>query len=662
MGTIAVNNTAANRAIADTGQRAEEGRKRINAAFTAIGTAAGKIAKGIGIAGMALGGAWIAAVEGTREYRTQMGMLDAAFQTAGHSSEAAKKTYSDLNAVLGDSAQATEAAQHLAKLTDNEKELQTWTNIATGVFATFGEALPIEGLTEAANETAKTGELTGSLVDALNWAGIGEEEFQKKLDKCTNEQQRQKLIMDTLNGTYSKASEQYKKTNKDVLAANKAQEKLTDAMAELGRVGEPILTVIKEKVAEMATAAIPHLENFIQKVKDGAKWVKDNQDTIHTWVGVILGAGVAIGTFLLILNWGTIMTTAANAIKVVRTAILAMNAAMLANPIALIVAAIAGLVVGFIYLWNNVEGFRAFWMKTWEVIKQAASATWDAIVLVFKLAWTGIKAYWSFAIGFYKGIWTGITKIFSVVKSWFTARFRDAWNGVKNIWNSTTSFFRGIWSKITGVFGNVGGWFRSKFASAWTSIKGVFSGWGSFFGGLWTKIKDKFSGLGTSLGNAMSTSVKSALNKVLGKVETAINKGIGLINSAIDLVPGDFVGKVSKITLPRLYRGGVLEKGQMGLLEGSGAEAVVPLEHNRAWLSRVAEDLHQIQQERPENRVQNQDLTQVLDILSQIAQMLAKQQTLSVRLDSGVLVGALTPAIDARLSDRMYHARRGNTR
>ena len=100
----------------------------------------------------------------------------------------------------------------------------------------------------------------------------------------------------------------------------------------------------------------------------------------------------------------------------------------------------------------------------------------------------------------------------------------------------------------------------------------------------------------------------------------------------------------------------------MGLLEGSGAEAVVPLEHNRAWLSRVAEDLHQIQQERPENRVQGQDLTQIVDILTQIAQMLAKQSTLSVSLDSGVLVGALTPAIDARLSDRMYHARRGNTR
>lgn len=150
-----------------------------------------------------------------------MGKLDTAFVTNGHSSEAAKRTYSDLNSVLGDSGQAVEAANHLALLTNNEQDLQTWTDICTGVYATFGASLPIEGLTEAANETAKVGEVTGPLADALNWAGISEDSFNDKLAACSNEQERQKLIMETLNGTYSKASEQYKKTNKDVIAAEK---------------------------------------------------------------------------------------------------------------------------------------------------------------------------------------------------------------------------------------------------------------------------------------------------------------------------------------------------------------------------------------------------------------------------------------------------------
>ena len=371
LGTIAIDNSQANTAIDETTQKAVDSEKETSSAFQTIGGVAGKIAKGVLTAGAAIGGAWIAAIEGSREYRTEMGKLDTAFVANGHSSEAAKQTYSDLNAVLGDSGQAVEASQHLAKLTDNEKDLQTWTDICTGVYATFGASLPIEGLTEAANETAKTGVLTGSLVDSLTWAGIGEEEFQKKLDSCSTEQERQKLIMDTLNGTYSKASEQYKTTNKDVMEANKAQEKLTDAFAEFGRIGEPIMTAIKDKVAEMVSAAVPHLENFINKIKDAAKWVKDNKDTVDKWVAVIIGATTAIGIFLLILSWGKIMTAAANAVKVVRTAIIGMNAAMLANPIALVVALIAGLVAAFLYLWKNNEGFRKFWLDMWAKVKSA---------------------------------------------------------------------------------------------------------------------------------------------------------------------------------------------------------------------------------------------------------------------------------------------------
>ena len=663
LGKIAIDNDEAIKAIDDTSRQAKTASTETQGAFAKIGGAASKIATGIGIAGAALGGAWMAAIEGTREYRTHLAMLDTAFETSNHSTEAARQTFSDLNAVLGDSGQATEAAQHLAMLTKNEKELQTWTDICTGVYATFGEALPIEGLAEAANETAKTGELTGGLVDALNWAGHSEDEFQEKLDACTTEQQRQDLIMNTLNKTYKKASDQYKVTNKDVLAANKAQEKLTNAFAELGRIGEPILTAIKEKVAEFALAAIPHIENFIQKVKDISQWVKDNEDTIDTWVGVIIGAGTAIGTFLLILNWGSIMTAAANAVKVVRTAILAMNAAMLANPVGLVVATLAGLVAAFVYLWNNVDGFREFWINAWEIVKTAASTAWQSITKFFSDAWAAVKRIWATnaVIGFYKKAWTAIISVFLNAPKWFADKFRQAWNGIKNIWNGAKSFFSGIWRSVTGTFGNVGSWFRSKFSSAWTSIKSVFSSWGSFFGGLWTKIKSKFSSIGSSLGKAMGDSVKSGMNKVIGKIETSINKGISLINDAIELadkiVPGD-IGKVAKISLPRLAHGGVLEKGQIGLLEGSGAEAVVPLEHNRAWLSRVAEDLHELQGNRPANVDTNKIeimLQHILTSLNGLAQM-------QVFLDNGTLVGELVPAIDGRMADRLRHVQRGNVR
>lgn len=634
LGTIIINNEQAKQELDETAKKAADTSNETQDAFNKIGTVAGGIVKAIAGAGIALGGAWIAAIEGSREYRTEMGKLDTAFQASGHSSEAAKKTYTELNAVLGDSGQAVEASQHLAKLTDNEKDLQTWTDICTGVYATFGESLPIEGLTEAANETAKTGILTGGLTDALNWAGISEEKFQEKLDACSNEQERQKLIMDTLNKTYKGASDQYKETNKDVIEAQKAQQKLTDAFAEVGRIGEPILTAIKDKVADMVSAAVPHLENFVNKVKDIITWVKENNDTVDKWVAVILGAGTAIGTFLLILNWGKIMTAAANAIKVVRTAILAMNAAMLANPIGLIIAVIAGLVVAFVYLWNNVEGFRKFWIDAWNKIKQMASSAWESI-----------------------------KKTFSNIGKWFSEKFREVQKAGKDAMADVKKWFSDAYKSVTKTFSNIGSWFRTTFQNAWKNIKNVFSGWGSFFGELWTKIKNKFSSIGSALGTAIGNAVKSGLNKVLAKVESAINKGIGLINSAISLankLPGVDVSKVPKVSLPRLAKGAVLEKGQVGLLEGSGAEAVVPLERNQAWLSRVAEDLYEIQLK--SGTFQNGNDPQLMALLNHISEQLDKLAELRVYLNSGALVGELIPAIDGRMADRWNHVMRGNTR
>ena len=374
LGKIAIDNTEANNAIDDTSKKAEDSASETEAAFAKIGGAAKTVAIGIGTAAVAIGGAFVAAVEGTREYRVSMGQLETAFQTAGHEADVAKSTYNDLNAVLGDSGQATEASQMLAKLADDEKELDEWTNILTGVYSEFGEALPVEGLAEAALHTAEMGSVQGSLADALEWSGVSVDDFNKSLEKCSTEQERQELITAKMNELYAKSGETYKEVNKDVIEAEKAQGRLTDAMAEVGAIGEPILTAIKNAVADMATVAVPHIQSFIDRMKDLRKWVKDNKDTIDTWVAVIIGAGTAIATFLLILKWGSIMTAAANAVKVVRTAILAMNAAMLANPIALVVALIAGLVAAFLYLWKNNEGFRKFWLDMWEKVKDASAS------------------------------------------------------------------------------------------------------------------------------------------------------------------------------------------------------------------------------------------------------------------------------------------------
>lgn len=235
--------------------------------WESVGDTVGKVGKAIGAGVAAMGAAIDAAAtaflglaESTREARENMGKLEAGFTTAGHSAEDAKNTYTELYGILGDDGQATEAAAHLAQLTNNEQELATWTDIATGVYATFGDSLPIENLTEAANETAKTGQITGGLADALNWAGVSEDEFQSKLDACTTEQERQALITETLNGLYSDAAEAYREVNGDIIEAQKATANLNSAMAALGAIAEPIVTKLKQLAADLLQQITPFVE------------------------------------------------------------------------------------------------------------------------------------------------------------------------------------------------------------------------------------------------------------------------------------------------------------------------------------------------------------------------------------------------------------------
>jgi len=164
---------------------ASDDAEKSSKAIQNIGTAVKGMAVTVGAATVAAGAAlvgltkkFLELAESTREYREDQAKLDTAFTTAGFTAEQAGNAYTDFYSILGEEDRSVEAVNHLAKLCKSEQQLSQWTDIAAGVWATFGDSLPIEGLTEASNETAKTGKLTGVLADALNWAGISEDDFQ----------------------------------------------------------------------------------------------------------------------------------------------------------------------------------------------------------------------------------------------------------------------------------------------------------------------------------------------------------------------------------------------------------------------------------------------------------------------------------------------------
>ena len=387
VGKIAVDNSEANTAIDDTTNRAKKGSTETSSAFSKIGSAATKITKGMVVVGGAIGGAFVAAATGSREYRVEQGKLMTAFQTAGHSADSAKQTYSDLNSILGDSAQAVEASNHLALLTDSQKELNTWTDICTGVFATFGDSLPIEGLTEAANETAKVGQVVGPLADALNWAGISEDDFNKKLAKCSGEQERQELIMDTLNDTYKKAADTYKETNKDVIEAEKANQRFSDAMATIGGLVEPILTTLKnafanliDKVMPLAETAIPmvqtKIEGLVGTFSDVAGKVWDfyqkNENLINTIVKI---AAVAIPAI-------AVLSKVSGVIRGI-----GMAASLLSSPLGIVIGIIGLLAAAFVKLYQSNSGFRDMVNGMVSSIQSTLAPVLEQMKIMFTSLW-----------------------------------------------------------------------------------------------------------------------------------------------------------------------------------------------------------------------------------------------------------------------------------
>lgn len=224
----------------DLGNKTEETEGKLSAMTVAMGNL---ISAGIEAAVSAVGDMVSSLVnldKATEEYRAAQGKLQTAYEAAGYSSESAQTAYREFYKILGDTDTAVEASQLLAKLVDDERDLTEWTRIAAGVSGTFGDSLPIEGLIEAANETAKVGEITGSLADALNWAGISENEFNEKLAGCSDESERNRLIMETLSGTYNEASDAFYRNNESIVAARDAQASLDDS---LGRLGESVANI-----------------------------------------------------------------------------------------------------------------------------------------------------------------------------------------------------------------------------------------------------------------------------------------------------------------------------------------------------------------------------------------------------------------------------------
>lgn len=385
--------------------------------------------------------------DSTQEYREDIGKLESAWQAAGKSTELATDTYKNFYSVLGEEDRSVEAVNHLAKFVETEQDMAKWTDIATGVWATFGDSLPIEGLTEAANETAKVGKLTGVLADAVNWAGVNEDDFQVSLDRCANEQERAALITKTLSGLYDDAADKYRENNASIIEARLATSDYTDSMAEMGERIEPVTTAVTSGLNRLLGKALDltdgidwpgaadKVEGAFDKIGGAIDWVSENGEFLLKVVTLLSGALAIYNAEAIV---GKIMS--------IGSAAKSLWGIIAGNPLGAALLAITAVIVAGKLLYEN-----------WDTIKEKAGQLGDYV----GDKWDGLKQSTKDAIdgitGWFK---SGFDSIVGIVKGPID-KVTGMIDGVKDKFNS---FKSGVSDRIGGAVDKVSGWLP-KFAT-----------------------------------------------------------------------------------------------------------------------------------------------------------------------------------------------------
>lgn len=509
-------------------------------------------------------------VSTTNEFQEDMGKLSVAAQQNSVSTDAANGAYRDMVGILGETDQSVEAVNHLFALCgDSTQALSDWTNIASGVYATFGDSLPLEGLTEAANETAKVGQVTGPLADAINWAseaavqqGVAlsgnqaaidaynsalasgatqEDAFNAALAACSTEQERAQLITDTLNGVYAEAGAQYQQTNADVIAYRQSQSDLTAAMSSLGQSFMPIVTGLTD-VASM----------LLSGVQPAVQWFVTNLPIIAP---ILAGIATTIGLLAVVLNASTIATAAQTvATNAAAAAQGLLNAVMNANPIALIVVLIAGLVAAIIGLWNNSEAFRDFVTSAFQKIQQVAQVVIDAIVNFFtvtipsaiEVVMLRFQILWDKIVSVFDGALSTVRGFVSNVVNFFTVRVPNA---VENMLSAAgripgqiASF---LGSALSSAASFVGSFASSAIQAASQFVSNIVSGLSGLAG--------RVMSVGSDIVHGIWSGISGAAGWLMSKIS-------GFASSVVDGIKG-FFGIHSPSTVMRDQVGKYLAEG-----------------------------------------------------------------------------------------------------
>ena len=275
-------------------------------------------------------------------------------------------------------------------------------------------------------------------------------------------------------------------------------------------------TILKSSLEELAISfgqlLIPALRDVVQWLQGFVGFLNSLPEGVKKTIVVIALVAAALGPVLIIVgkvisSIGTIMTIVpklAGVIGTVQKAFAALHVTMLANPIALIIAAITALVAAFIYLWNTNEEFRKFWISLWEDVKRVAVEVWEGISQFMSQSWEAIRQT---AVT----VWNGMKQAITTVITGIRDTVSRVWNSIKG---TVTSVVNALKSAVGGAFTSMWDGIRSTVSGIYDTIKSGFGQAVSYVTGL---ASSAFQ-WGSDLINGIVNGIRNAIGNVVGAV------------------------------------------------------------------------------------------------------------------------------------------------
>lgn len=439
--------------------------------------------------------------DATAEYRQMTAKLEGSANTFGYSIDFAKEKYKELYGYLKDDQMAVNAITNLMGLGASTETVSNIVDSAIGVWSAYGDSIPIESLTESINETAQVGKVTGSLADALNWAGISEDAFNEKLEQTNDTKARAELIAKTLNDRYGESKKTYDELSGSMTEANEAELELKETQARLGEAVEPVNTAFTNLKTKALDRLAPTVDIIAGKLEGMLNYLIEHPAVLEAVSSAIMGVIMVLSTLAAAMGVKKLIDGVKNSFDLLKVS-------MSANPFGIVALALAGLAAAFMTLWKTSDEFRGKITDTVNQIKESFAGFGDEFVskinelgFDFSSFTEMMSAAWQSFCEILAPIFTGtfdliastvetvlnqilaLTDIFVGV---FTGDWEQAVNGVTDLFTNLIDGFTDKIGTLVGMIGDVGatileklgfeeaaGKFREFFATLEEGIKNI---------------------------------------------------------------------------------------------------------------------------------------------------------------------------------------------